>query len=71
MKITTRAELDEALRRVLVDAIADEEETDTAGTADLVTVARSDVAVAPLPSLRPPRSDRSASRAIGRRAGGR
>ncbi len=61
MKITTRAELDEAMRRVLVDAIADEPANDIQGTHDLVTVASSDIAVASLASLRPRSSDRSPS----------
>jgi hypothetical protein len=48
MKITTRAQLDEALRRVLVDAIADEpQESDE----ELVTLAPRDRRVAALEHL--------------------
>jgi hypothetical protein len=54
MNIKTRAELDEALRRVLVDAIADDPGTAEAEAPELVTVARSDAAPARLRSLRPP-----------------
>jgi len=51
MKITTRAQLDEALRRVLVDALADEprESRD-----ELVTLAPRNGRVAPLERLTVP-----------------
>lgn len=50
MSIRTRAELDEALRRVLVDAIADESPEDEAGRLDdrLAPVAPRDRRVADL-----------------------
>jgi len=56
MKITTRAQLDEALRRVFVDAIADEpKEGEPRESGDeLVTVASRDRRVAPLERLRVP-----------------
>jgi hypothetical protein len=57
MTITTRAELDEALRRVLVDAIADEPvpSEDETGHPELVTLASRDTSVARLERLALPR----------------
>jgi hypothetical protein len=56
MRITTRAQLDEALRRVFVDAIADERrESEPRESGDeLVTLASRDRRVAPLERLTVP-----------------